>query len=587
MNYRSFVPRFFCILAIFCGTFTFSVDRVRATGDLPVFDKLNVVQNTISAVNNVQSVIKEMGLDGVAKMIAQQFVKQITKSIVTWINSGFDGNPSFVTDPQGFFQNVGDQVTGEFLSKTGLDFLCEPFRFNLRLSLVVGVNTGKNGYKNQYKCTLSGVIKNVESFDGFMKGQFSQNGGWKSWFQITQNNSNNPIGAYIGVKGAMEAKIGDKKLVETKKLDWGKGFLSWETCDQTYKEALDQSKTNPISTQSDASLYNKVQELEAKVAAAEKKQNSIDAVKNPGGYSQANREYLALRSQLSRAQADFNKQTEATRQDIAQSDIIEEAKRREANASVVQGPTQDGGNAGDLNQCAKKSTKTPGSVIESQLNQVLPKELEGIVTADEINEIVSALASQLLTQAVTGFQGLAGTTAPKGGSRSFIDNYADESNPRTIANLRRQIEKQIKRAYNQLGNTRYVRMKRLSLGYIKEMEEAQTKVVACYAPKITGQDVDSLILARFEEASSTLASDIVPLRMSIEKDILEAEDRSNLLRELETDLSTAETPEELERIQNEVQDISESVSDAEGQKNNLEDAKEDVVLQAKADLESC
>ncbi|MCK5060203.1 MAG: hypothetical protein KAR00_03635 [Candidatus Pacebacteria bacterium] len=54
------------------------------------------------------------------------------------------------------------------------------------------------------------------------------------------------------------------------------------------------------------------------------------------------------------------------------------------------------------------SILTPGAVIEEQLNVHLGSETRQLEVADEINELVSALLSQLVTQLFSGGQGLLG-----------------------------------------------------------------------------------------------------------------------------------------------------------------------------------
>jgi hypothetical protein len=46
--------------------------------------------------------IKETVADGIAWAVAKLVVREMTTSIVNWINSGFKGNPAFVTDLGGF-----------------------------------------------------------------------------------------------------------------------------------------------------------------------------------------------------------------------------------------------------------------------------------------------------------------------------------------------------------------------------------------------------------------------------------------------------------------------------------------------------
>ena len=44
---------------------------------------------------------------GVLMSAARMIIRQFTLSVVNWINSGFEGNPTFVDDPAGVLVSVG------------------------------------------------------------------------------------------------------------------------------------------------------------------------------------------------------------------------------------------------------------------------------------------------------------------------------------------------------------------------------------------------------------------------------------------------------------------------------------------------
>src|SRR3989338_8095331 len=70
---------------------------------------------------------KEFVGNRLAVLITNQIIQRMTASIVNWINTGFQGSPAFLTNPEGFFLDVADQITGELIDKTGaLSQLCSP-----------------------------------------------------------------------------------------------------------------------------------------------------------------------------------------------------------------------------------------------------------------------------------------------------------------------------------------------------------------------------------------------------------------------------------------------------------------------------
>ena len=190
---------------------------------------VNVVSNLISQGIQNGSVYSNFWQDciehGLALAIGKMLLSQMTAQIVNWIDNGFDGNPAFVTNPGQFLTNIADGIAGEFILGTDLAFLCSPFKFKIQLQLALNYSYRSNSRGYQFKCTLSDIIKNI---DGFFK-DFDQ-GGWPAWIAMTQNDQNNPYGAYLKADQALSLKIGDAQAIELQKLNWGNGFLSWDTC---------------------------------------------------------------------------------------------------------------------------------------------------------------------------------------------------------------------------------------------------------------------------------------------------------------------------------------------------------------------
>jgi hypothetical protein len=72
------------------------------------------------------------------------------------------------------------------------------------------------------------------------------------------------------------------------------------------------------------------------------------------------------------------------------------------------------------------SVVTPGAVIESQLNSSLNLPAQRLAVADEINELVGALLSQLTKQALGSAFGMLGLTSSYEGQQSYFDRVVDE-----------------------------------------------------------------------------------------------------------------------------------------------------------------
>lgn len=184
---------------------TVAVVNPAAAVSVPVND---ITANGIAggqAVNQVgKNVVTFQGC--LTNVLAKIALQQITASVVNWINSGFNGQPSFVTNYQQFFSNVANLAAGQFIQGAGLSFLCSPFKLQIKIAVA-------QSYANQgaQSCTLTGVINNINSF---MSGNFSQ-GGWAGMLSYTTTPTNNPYGAYayaqIGLANAQNTALANAK----------------------------------------------------------------------------------------------------------------------------------------------------------------------------------------------------------------------------------------------------------------------------------------------------------------------------------------------------------------------------------------
>ncbi len=178
--------------------------------------------------NTAASAAKEYFLDGIVTSASKVVISNLTQSIVSWINSGFQGGgPGFVTDPEAYFTDMADQIAGDFIfSNTKLGFMCEPFSIDVKIALNLGYNTRTS--KRNF-CRLSEIVQNTENYVKFTTGDFSQ-GGWESFFEISQNPANNAMGAHLISKDELRKAILEKRSAKVLELNFGDGFLSSRDC---------------------------------------------------------------------------------------------------------------------------------------------------------------------------------------------------------------------------------------------------------------------------------------------------------------------------------------------------------------------
>jgi len=103
------------------SSFAIPVKKVEAGAGLGNFateltQKISVAFQGTTAGATAGSFLKENVLDGLGWAIAKQMVSSMTRSLINWINSGFQGSPAFIADFKGFLLDTLDSVAGQYIS---------------------------------------------------------------------------------------------------------------------------------------------------------------------------------------------------------------------------------------------------------------------------------------------------------------------------------------------------------------------------------------------------------------------------------------------------------------------------------------
>ncbi len=263
-------------------------------------------------------------LNGLAWAVAKAAIQSMTKSVVNWINGGFNGSPAFEQDLNRSLRRVGDTFAQSFLTQLGKEAAVHsPFIDDLvtNVGTTYYLYSGRDALKERLRYTLNQAAADDKAF---LKGDFNQ-GGWDSWYEAFSNPANNPYGAQMIASQELAKGISASVEQRVQELSWGSGFLSWRG----------------------------------------------DCIKDKDG-----------------------------------SDAVALA---------------------EIDDCQGYSVQTPGSVIEQTLIPNLNSPLHQLELADSINEIVGALAQQLVSQVIGG-TGLRGVSQPsQGGGSSYLSRATDPS----------------------------------------------------------------------------------------------------------------------------------------------------------------
>jgi len=214
--------------------------------------------------------LKNLGL-----VIIKRFLRQLTQSIVDWIDSGFEGNPSFITNTGQFLLDTADITVGDFLLRDpALNFLCDPFKIQIKLALGLQYRP----FKEQIRCSFTGALGNVnDAMNNFVNGDFIGGGGWNSWLQITTVPQNNQMGAMMLAQAELDARIVGNTTNVLHEANWGGGFMSWKDCNL---------ETNEVA-ETDAPVYDEEIQAMSRDRYAEitgqRRDESGCVIKTPGG----------------------------------------------------------------------------------------------------------------------------------------------------------------------------------------------------------------------------------------------------------------------------------------------------------------
>lgn len=193
-------------------------------------------------------VTKEYILDTIIWPLVNVVLEGILQSTINWVNSGFDGKPMYITNLGAFFRDVADYIAEDFLLEH-LDFLCSPYALDIKLALYFSYLNRYRDYEVQ--CRLSDAIDNLE---WYLSGDFINNGGWNTWYEVALTPSNNIYGSLLEANHALYARINSANRNFSDMLDRSNNFLDLKKCDDSGKNCETITPGTAISNQLNKAL---------------------------------------------------------------------------------------------------------------------------------------------------------------------------------------------------------------------------------------------------------------------------------------------------------------------------------------------
>ncbi|MFA5841516.1 MAG: hypothetical protein WC835_00960 [Candidatus Paceibacterota bacterium] len=209
---------------------------------VPVSDWLNFPSETETSLFTGLSSSVDYTLNPLAIMIAKAVLRKMTGSIINWINTGFEGQPSFLTDPNAFFNNIAKEQTNIFIIKLVGEQTNNPYALDLAYSILnprgngftlyddMARNCQSRGGGNTCPPGLSTPYAREAYARQFIYGNVWGPSGWSNWYSLTQYDKNNIYGAYLQAERELAQRKAKAAGFAQQDLSQSGGFLSFKKC---------------------------------------------------------------------------------------------------------------------------------------------------------------------------------------------------------------------------------------------------------------------------------------------------------------------------------------------------------------------
>ena len=193
----------------------------------------------VNSAGAVAYILKEFGLDLIARVFARNFLNTMMNSMTDFISkNGRDKLPNFVQDWRYFLEDAqyrGEDITRAIIgdaigtgpgSGTICDYLKNPLSNAFGASRVPGFNASSHRvdslqyYRERNRCTLPTGF-NVNTF----RNDFSAGGGWAAWNQLIQP-QNNIWGVFADTQSELTSQRGFEEARDRSEAEAGSGFTS-------------------------------------------------------------------------------------------------------------------------------------------------------------------------------------------------------------------------------------------------------------------------------------------------------------------------------------------------------------------------
>ena len=201
---------------------------------------------TAEKINKQSSCIASIG-----RLIAKMLLQKLTMSTVMWINSGYDGNPSFIQDSGKFFKDIADTQILQFgIEIDGINPYSKEWLKNQALAYKTKFAENAQYSLNEMIAQTNPSCLKENGENTNCSEEFNQDfsmGGWDAWTAMTQVPANNPLGFKLMADNEIQKRLADTSQSVAKDtrdaLQAANGFLGDKRCISAATGRIDNNVT--------------------------------------------------------------------------------------------------------------------------------------------------------------------------------------------------------------------------------------------------------------------------------------------------------------------------------------------------------
>ncbi len=200
--------------------------------DVPVADSdvrtQTGIQTSVSSIQHYKGVPYGGSFDSIGFCVVNAIITYVADATIAWANSGFNGNPAFIENPEEFFRGMADREAGKFIKDLvyeatggGIN-VCRPFRVQIGVALSETYSK-RNNFNSS--CSIEQIGRNFE--------QFAKGNGvkyyWTNW-NAARRPENNRWGVWVAANDHLYAQLSLKENTAKFELGLNNGWLSYKKC---------------------------------------------------------------------------------------------------------------------------------------------------------------------------------------------------------------------------------------------------------------------------------------------------------------------------------------------------------------------